>query len=127
MLSTRRLLLFLGAVHATLFLYDLAHPDRFMRADRADKRMEAIQSFAAAWAQGAGRSDFVASHGIPGDWLPHAMLYMAGGQFFIIAFQVGLVLLSVLWVRDIARRAGLAEASALASAGVYGLLPQTLV
>ena len=54
-----RLIAPLAAVHAAMFAYDVAHPERFLHADRALVRMSAIEN----WRQ-------VAAHGIPGDWLP---------------------------------------------------------
>ncbi len=122
-LAARSLLALFGAVHAGLFAYDLAHPDRFLMADRAGERIEVIRAFQAApdWA------GFLGSHGIPGDWLPHALLYSVGGPFFVIAVQIALVLLSIVWVRDLAQRAGLGTRGAFAAAVLYGLLPQTLV
>src|SRR4051812_7849415 len=122
-LTARGLLALFGALHAGLFAYDLAHPDRFLMADRAGERMDVIRAFqgSADWA------GFVGSHGIPGDWLPHAILYAAGGPFFVIAIQIALVLLSIVWVRDLAERAGLGARCAFAAALLYGLLPQTLV
>jgi hypothetical protein len=122
-LAGRTLLALFGALHAGMFGYDLAHPDRFLLADRAGERIDVINAFRAA----ADPAAFVGTHGIPGDWLPHALLYMAGGQYFVIAVQIVLVLLSIVWVRDVAERAGLGERAAFGAAALYGLLPQTLV
>jgi len=99
-----------------MFAYDVAHPERFLHADRALERMSAIEN----WRQ-------VAAHGIAGDWLPQALLWHAGGQLFVIAVQVILALASVLWVRDIGLRIGFSERRASAAALVYALLPHTLV
>jgi hypothetical protein len=122
-LTGRALLALFGALHAGMFAYDLAHPDRFLLADRASERIDVIHAFRGA----ADWTSFLGAHGIPGDWLPHALLYMAGGQYFVIAVQIALVLLSVLWVRDLAERAGLGSRVAFGAAVLYGLLPQTLV
>ena len=119
----RSLLAFFGTLHAGLFAYDLTHPDRFLLADRAGERIDVINAFRVA-TDGPG---FVGTHGIPGDWLPHALLYTAGGPYFVIAVQIVLVLLSIVWVRELAERAGLGQRAAFAAAVLYGLLPQTLV
>jgi hypothetical protein len=121
-----RLLVFFGILHGLLLLFDLAHPQRFLYADRAQERFEAMGAFALAWRDGQG-IQFLSTHGIPGDWLPHAVLYLAGGQFLIIAVQVALVLAAIAGVQVIARRMGLGEGPAAAAALVYGLLPHTLV
>ncbi len=99
-----------------MFAYDLQHPDRFLHADRAGERLNAMENAAR-----------VASHGIVGDWLPQALLWLAGGPSLVIAAQVMLALASVLWVRDIALRIGFTETRASAAALLYALLPHTLV
>ena len=113
----------LAALHAAMFAYDLRHPERFLNGDRALERIEVIQGFSST----NNFSEYLASHGIAGDWLPHALLYAAGGQYFVIAVQVVLALLSVVWVLQIARGLGLDERAASAAAVLYALLPHTLV
>lgn len=116
----------LGLLHAIMLGYDLAHPDRFLNADRAGERIEVIRGFAQAWHSGDVAS-YIAARGIPGDWLPQALLYIAGGQAFVIAAQIALALASVLWVREIALRATLGERAATACAALYACLPHTLI
>ncbi len=118
-----RLVAPLAALHAAMFAYDLRHPERFLNGDRALERIEVMRGFA----QSNDLSGYLASHGIVGDWLPHALLYLAGGQYLVIAVQVVLALLSVVWVLQIARRLGLDERAASAAACLYALLPHTLV
>src|SRR5437868_2424706 len=79
-----RLALPLGALHAAMFVYDLAHPDRFLNADRAGERIQVVEGFARAVRSGDLLA-YLTSHGIVGDWLPQALLYAAGGQYFVIA------------------------------------------
>src|SRR5262249_35577761 len=121
-----RLVVPLAALHAAMFGYDLAHPDRFLHADRAGERIAAVQGFAQALQTGR-LWGYTTSHGIVGDWLPQALLYVAGGAYFVIAVQVLLALASVLWVRDIGLRLGMAEGPARGAALLYALLPHTLV
>ena len=118
-----RLVAPLAALHAAMFGYDLQHPGRFLNGDRASERIEVIKGFF----ENTNSLDYLASHGIPGDWLPHALLYLAGGQYLIIAVQVALALASVVWVLQIARRLGLDERAASAAAILYALLPHSLV
>ena len=122
-LSARTLAALFGALHAGMLAYDFAHPDRFLLADRAVERLDVIRAFAAS----SDRAAFVGSHGIPGDWLPHALLWLAGGPYFVIVVQAALAVLSIVWVRELAARAGLGERAAFGAAVLYGLLPQTLV
>ena len=86
-----RLVAPLAALHAAMFAYDLRHPERFLNGDRASERIEVMKGFF----ENTNSLDYLASHGIPGDWLPHALLYLAGGQYLVIAVQVVLALLSV--------------------------------
>jgi len=120
------LLVVFAALHAAMFAYDRLHPDRFLNADRAQERIGAIQGFIEAWNNG-GVVPFLASHGIPGDWLPQALAYMAGGQSLVIAIQIALALLSILAVQRLGHAVGLGSRAAAAGAALYGLLPHTLV
>jgi len=123
--ETWRVVLPLTGVHLAMFGYDLAHPDRFLNADRAAGRLEVILGLPAAALKGETLS-YIAAHGIAGDWLPQGLVYLLGGQYLLIALQVALALISVVWVRDIGRRVGLSEPSAASAALLYGLLPHTL-
>lgn len=109
-----------------MFVYDLAHPDRFLNADRAGERIQVLDGFARALQSGEALA-YSTSHGIVGDWLPQALLYVAGGQYLVIAAQVLLALASVLWVREIGLRLGLREGQAQGAALLYALVPHALV
>lgn len=124
--STWRLIAPLAALHAAMLAYDVQHPGRFLNADRADERIAAVRGFGEALRSGDVVA-YLASHGIVGDWLPQAIVYLAGGQHLVIALQVALALASVAWVRDIALRVGLDESRAATAAALYALLPHTLV
>jgi hypothetical protein len=121
-----RVLMAFAALHAAMFAYDLAHPDRFLRADRATERLQSIEGFAQALHAGDALA-YLTSRGVAGDWLPQALLYLAGGQYLVIAAQVALLLASIAWVRDIGLRAGLRAGHAAAAALLYALLPHSLV
>jgi uncharacterized membrane protein YidH (DUF202 family) len=109
-----------------MFAYDVAHPDRFLHADRAYQRLQTILGLPAAARSGQAGS-YIAAHGIPGDWLPQGLLYLVGGQYLVITVQVLLALLSIVWVRDLGSRVGLPRNRASAAALLYALLPHTLV
>src|SRR5205814_493720 len=47
-----RLALPLGGLHAAMFVYDLAHPDRFLNADRAGERIQVVAGFGEAMQSG---------------------------------------------------------------------------
>ena len=115
------------ALHLPMFGYDLQHPDRFLNADRAGERIGVIQDFVRVWHAGGDLLPFVGSHGVGGDWLPQALLYLAGGQYLVILVQTLLALASVCWVRDIGVRLGLSSRTAQGAALLYGLLPHTLI
>lgn len=117
----------LGLLHAAMLVYDLAHPDRFLNADRAASRLQVIEGLAETWRGGGDVAAYVAGHGIVGDWLPHALLYLGGGAALVIAVQVLLALASVVWAREIGARVGLDARHANLAALAYGLLPHTLV
>lgn len=116
-----------GLLHVAMYGYDLRHADRFLNADRADERLAAIRGFIDLVHGGGDLRAYLATHGIVGDWLPHALLYLAGGQYLVIAVQVLLVLTSLLCVRELGVRLGLGERRANAAMLLYGLLPHTLV
>jgi 4-amino-4-deoxy-L-arabinose transferase-like glycosyltransferase len=117
----------LGLLHALMWLYDLQHPERFLDTDRALVRIDVIERFAQTWREGGDLAAFAAAHGIVGDWLPHALIYLAGGPPLVIAVQALLALASVAWVRDIGLRLALTQGQAAAAAALYALLPHTLV
>ena len=125
--STSRIVVPLAGLHAAMFGYDLLHPELFLRADRARERIDVIQRFAALVQGGGDFAAFFAGHGIVGDWLPQALLYMAGGQYLVIAVQIALALASVAWLRELGPRFGLSAGGAAAAAALYGFLPHTLV
>ncbi|HZR70237.1 MAG TPA: hypothetical protein VFB01_14445 [Burkholderiales bacterium] len=117
----------LAALHVLMLGYDLHHPGRFLNADRAGGRMQVLEGFRRTWEGGGDLTAFLAQHGIVGDWLPQALLYLWGGQYLVIVAQVALALASVAWVRSIGTRLGMAEGSARGAALLYGLLPHTVV
>ncbi|MCU6498858.1 hypothetical protein LPN04_13745 [Rugamonas sp. A1-17] len=109
-----------------MLAYDAAHPAVFFHADRATERWNVIQGWQAALDSGAG-AQFLATHGNAGDYLVQAVLYQWLGELGVIMVQVCLALWSGWAVMRIALLLGLSERAAAATAGLYLLLPHTLV
>jgi 4-amino-4-deoxy-L-arabinose transferase-like glycosyltransferase len=129
--STIRLLVQLLAcaalLHAGLFLYDHLHPEVFLNADRAITRMRTIEALARLIGEGASLGNFFESHGIIGDYLPQAMLYMLGGRTAIVVGQVLLFLVSLAALFGMTFHVTGSRKCAGLSALLYLLLPHSLV
>lgn len=121
-----RALLVVLALHLIMGLYDSAHPEVWLNADRAVTRWQDVQAFIAAWDAG-GVLHFLAVSGNPGDYLIHAVLYLIGGKGAVIAGQVALALASGLAVFRLGRLLGLSPRVSEWTTAVYLLLPHSLV
>jgi len=113
-------------LHLCMGLFDAAHPDVFLKADRAPERARTIAWFSDSISQGAA-IDFLASNGNPGDYVPHWVLLSLGGPALVIITQVALILLSGIAVYRLCVLLGLEETAASAGAFVFLLLPHNLV
>ena len=124
-----RALLAVLALHLLMGLYDSAHPEVWLNADRAVTRWQDVQACIAAWdAGGLGQiGHFLAVSGNPGDYLLHAALYMIGGKGALIACQVALGLASGLAVFRLGRLLGLSPRGSEWATAIYLLLPHSLV
>lgn len=129
--STLRLLLLLlvcaALLHACLVVYDLSHPEVFLNADRAITRMRMIEDLVRLMREGASLEKFFGSHGIVGDYLPQAMLFMLGGRPAIIAGQILLFLISLAALFSLTFHLTSSRNCAGLCALVYLLLPHSLV
>lgn len=128
--SSRPLLILLAyatLLHAGLFIYDMAHPEVFLRADRAVTRMGAIVKLTELIRQDAPLGEFFASHGIVGDYLPQALLYLFGGRTAVIVGQILLFLISLAALFSLTLRLTRSRNCALAAALLYLHLPHSLV
>lgn len=115
------------ALHALLTAtVDAADPEVFLRADRAHERLRVLQGLLEV---GSMRQfiDYLASHGIVGDYAVHAALFFAGGRYGIIFVQVALAILSGLAVYRIAILLGLRREMAALAMTLYLALPHTLI
>jgi hypothetical protein len=71
--------------------------------------------------------DFLTKHGVVGDYALHAVLFGLGGKLGLILAQVGLTLVSGWGVHRIGRLMGLSLRLSSLAAGIFLLLPHTLV
>jgi len=113
-------------LHLCMGLFDAAHPDVFLKADRAPERAQTIAWFADSITQGTAIA-FLATNGNPGDYVPHWMLLSLGGPALVIVIQVVLVLLSGIAVYRLCILFGFGVTAASAGTFVFLLLPHNLV
>lgn len=111
-------------VHGTLFVYDVRHPEAILQGDRAAQRHQRILEFVelspSEW------PSYFLQHGLPGDYLPHAVLYGLFGRLGLILIQVGLAFLSVVLVHRIAARWTGRRTVADVAAAALAFLPHSL-
>jgi hypothetical protein len=113
-------------LHAALLVYDFHHPDVWLKADRANERIAQIGEFPQVNGLRA-QLDYIGRHGAPGDYLIQVTLYDLGGFASMLLAQVTLCILSVVCVYRMARTALAEGRLPLLVAGLYALLPQTLI
>jgi hypothetical protein len=118
-------LLFL-CVHGGLFLFDLSDPTAFLRGDRAVSRLDKIMAVLKA-ADLHSFQDATLNSGMPGDFLPHALLYRIGGPYFLIAFQIALQLSTLIITYLLAARITGSKTVALAAGLFFIVLPGSLM
>ena len=119
-------LLAFAVLHGLMLVYDYLHPTVFMNADRALARWQAIQGLYQAWS-GDRLAEFLASHGIVGDYLFQGLFMAWFGRYGLILLQVGLTLLAGFSVYRIGILLGMATAWSALAGGIYLLLPHTLI
>lgn len=114
------------AVHAVLGVLDFYRPEVFLRGDRAAMRMQAIHELlsAGSW---AGTTDYLANHGVVGDYAFHALLYAMGGKPIVILFQIALLFVSGAGIVGLARLLGMTPKWESVCLAVYFALPHSLV
>ena len=114
-------------IHALLaVLVDASDAQVFVRADRAAARMETMLAFLTSASTGQ-MQQFLASHGLLGDYAAHAFLYFLGGRWTVVAFQVVLVVISGLCVYRLATLLSLRHRAASLVMAVYLCMPHSLV
>jgi hypothetical protein len=114
-------------LHVLLLLFvDASSSDVFLRADRAHVRLRTLQELLATTSAGEARQ-YLANHGILGDYAAHALLYALGGRFTVIAVQIALALFSGLCVYRIGRVLELSPRMCALAMALYLAMPHTLV
>ncbi|MGO9950476.1 MAG: DUF2079 domain-containing protein, partial [Steroidobacteraceae bacterium] len=120
------LLICFGAVHGLLLALDARYPSAFLRGDRADSRMAAIEGLR----QLGGWHAIVAylgTHGNIGDYAPQAALYLLGGKLTLVISQIALMLLSGICVFRLARLCELSARASCVATALYLGSPHSLV
>jgi hypothetical protein len=114
------------AVHVAMLVHDLADHTIWLRADRANERIQELGDFASLgdW---PARLTYIGHHNVPGDYLVQSCLHELGGLGTLLVVQVILCLLSVVCVYRMARLTSPGPWLPLVAASIYALLPQTLV
>jgi hypothetical protein len=116
----------LALLHLGLVIFDVFNADGFMRADRADQRITAMERFLAALGDGDRLLAVMVRQGNFFDYGIHALLYGAVGRIGLIAFQIALAIAAALSVVYIVERVFRSGRLALAAGLLYGLLPQSI-
>jgi hypothetical protein len=120
------LLICFAGVHAILLALDARYPSVFLRGDRADARLARIEALGRV-SDWHALVAYLGTHGNIGDYVPQALLYLAGGRHALVIGQICLMLLSGICVFRLARLCDLsARASCLATALYLGS-PHSLV
>jgi hypothetical protein len=121
------LLFYMIFVHGAIFFSDIARPDVFLHADRAPERMAAIRGLSSVGMSWKGLGTFLVTHGLAGDYLPQAILYLAGGRYAVILVQVSLMIAAVMAVYGMTHLFTASPKASLAAAVLYFHLPHSLV
>ena len=121
------LLFYMIFVHGAIFFWDIARPDVFLHADRAPERMAAIRELGSVGMSWKGLNTFLVSHGLAGDYLPQAILYLAGGRYAVILVQVVLMITAVMAVYGMTHLFTASPTASFAAAVLYFHLPHSLV
>lgn len=118
-------LLFYLALHAALFVFDLYHPDAFLRGDRAGPRLDLV--IQAQQAGFAGLGSLFLTTGLPGDYIVFVPFYALFGQYGIILVQLLVGALTLLITMKLAMTLGASARTAAAAGILYCLLPGSLM
>jgi 4-amino-4-deoxy-L-arabinose transferase-like glycosyltransferase len=120
------LALYTAIGHTLLFIYDINHPDVFLNADRARQRLVTIKAILAN--EGDENLFYLLSQaGIVGDYLLHAIVYSALGQYGVIIFQILLLLVSIIFLFHFLFIIAKSRFIAIVAVVLYLHLPHTIV
>ncbi len=120
------LALYTAIGHTLLFIYDINHPEVFLNADRARQRLVTIKAILAN--EGNENLFYLFSQaGIVGDYLLHAIVYSALGQYGVIIFQILLLLVSIIFLFHFLFIIAKSRFIAIVAVVLYVHLPHTIV
>lgn len=123
----RFILVYVAALHGVMFVNDIVHSDPFLTGDRIRDRFEAVTGFARSIGNVEDLVTFLTTHGIVGDYIFHALLYLVGGRFSVIIVQVALLIVAVGYLYKTCLLLTGSHGFSAATALVYVHLPHTLV
>ncbi len=72
-------------------------------------------------------SSFLVTHGIVGDYLPQALLFLAGGKYLVIVVQIIMMIMAVMSVYGMTHLLTASPGASLAASLLYVHLPHSLV
>src|SRR5260370_13504301 len=118
-------------IHPLMLIYDRAHPNLFLMADRAWERNNAILLLNRLFDGGVTAKEFFSTEGtsnaVPGDYVFQGIAYALGGQTAVILFQCMLFIASIAAVFYLAKLLTSSNIIALCSSFLYANLPQGLI
>jgi len=114
-------------LHMAMFAFDFVNPDPFLMVDRARERLANIEGLSTTISHSSHIGEYLATHGVIGDYFIHAVIYIPLGQYGVIAFQIALLLLSVAALFKLTELVSGSKITAAMAALVYMHLPHSLV
>jgi 4-amino-4-deoxy-L-arabinose transferase-like glycosyltransferase len=121
------LLIYVVVLHGTMFFWDILRPGVFLNADRGMERIAKIEELRTIGLNWKDINTFVVTHGLVGDYLPQALLYLVGGRYVVILVQVVLMIAAVMAVYSITHRLTASPKASLVASLLYGSLPHSMV
>jgi hypothetical protein len=125
------ILLYTAFVQGLMFLYDMAHPNLFMHADRAADRMTAIEHLVSFFQGAVALQELLtyrgAALGVPGEYLIQGVIFYFGGQYAVIVFQILLFIASIGALYHLALLVTHSRGMSVAAALIYAHLPYGVV
>jgi 4-amino-4-deoxy-L-arabinose transferase-like glycosyltransferase len=114
-------------LHTAMFAFDIVNPDPFLNADRAWERLANAEGLSTTISHSSHIGEYLATHGVIGDYLIHAVIYIPLRQYGVIAFQIAMLLLSVAALFKLTELVSDSKITAAIAALVYMHLPHSLV
>ncbi|HKF94790.1 MAG TPA: hypothetical protein VKB96_09340, partial [Gammaproteobacteria bacterium] len=68
-------------LHMAMFAFDFVNPDPFLMVDRARERLANIEGLSTTISHSSHIGEYLATHGVIGDYFIHAVIYIPLGQY----------------------------------------------